>query len=653
MNKKQLSRKFVALALGAASLAVVSTSGAVCFPEAPGVPGNSGEAPQWWSSAAPLGSAGTHWIDDARWAGASAFTEADDSVRFRGLMDTDGATRHLVLMWHVKSDASPASNDKLYFGLHDQTANKAIAFRVDMTISLPGESQAPSALNMYNFDGSNWALAGAVPAWLSSETKVDILPDGSWAVRTRVPITTSTTSTDQAIITTGANYGFFHQVQLDAASTSTPYSLPDGLSFVTDTSTGCALSPLCTSPANWRQFEDTNACEGQIALRPAHIYVGMPGNSQISVSSPNEIVAAPINNTTTGIAGNAIRGKFRLANWGSTIGVSPGWDELACVANDTEGYVPGSSALVPGPGGQFAMTCEWSVPDPSAYAAGGCTTDCKHYDQCVMVELAMAAGSSNTYEFSPQNARRNLQFVGASTVKKNAVVDIRGLKDGNPPRDVYLYVKTTNMPERFTDDTPTPFSRVNDDLSKKLARAKVRLPEGRSVGKETAAMIQRAMARGLITDDDVEVIMPTYTVYAWHDTGKTQGGKKVLAPQPSFTYVVHHDGPLEGWKHSLTAPGFNLTELLPNYYRLSVPKGGQASVVSTIRALEKPPCDCELTEIPEHEHDHHDHQYAKVDHKHHCACRFPGSTPGGTSSLGAILAAIVLAGLSWARRKRA
>lgn len=668
MILKQFIRTLIQRSLFAFYLLMAPVAHAVCFPEAPGVPGNSGQSPQWWSSASPLGAAGTLWIDDSRWAGASAFPEADDSVRFRGLMDTEGSTRHLVLMWHVKSDVSPASNDKLYFGVRDETTGKAIAFRVDMTISLPGESQAPSALSMYNHDGANWSLAGSVPSWLSSETKVDVLDvDGdavadSWAVRVRVPVTSVATSTNAAIITTGANYRFFHQVQLDAATTTTPYSLPDGLSFVTDTSTGCALSPLCSDPATWREFQDTNSCEGQIALRPSHIYVGSPGNTQISVSSTNNLVAAPVNNTSAAIPGNAIRGKFRLANWGSTIGASPGWDELDCSGEDGEGYVAGASGAVAGTGGgaggQFTITCPWNVPDPSAYAAGGCTTNCKHYDQCTMVELAMATGSSNLYELSPQSARRNLQFTGASTIEKSAVIDIRGLKAGDPARDVYLFVKTTNMPKRVTEKTPSPSSQISEDLIKRLARAKVRIPEGRSVGKESAAMIQRAMAMGLVTDDDLESFMPTYTVYAWHDTGVVKNGKAVLAPQPSFTYVVHHDGPLEGWMHSLSAPGLTLTELQPNYYRLGVPKGGQGSVVTKITAFEKPPCDCEMTDVPTHEHEkypdhHHDEKYAKVDHGPHCGCSYPGERSNERSGLLALFGLMLGVGVIFSRRRRA
>lgn len=633
-----------------------SLAHAACFREAPGVPGNSGQAPEWWNSSTPLGESGTRWIDDARWNGSSAFGEAYSNLQFRGLMDTDGANRYLVLMWYVRSDEnSTTGDDRIFFGLHDDTMNKGAAIRINATSLTPVEGATPGGLAFYTYDGSTWT-AQATPSWLSSDAKLDVFTGDEWAIRVRVPITTSATSLDKMRLTSGGTYKFFHQVQSDATDTTAHYDFPDPLTFITDDSDGC-LNHLCVQPpANWASFQDTSSCLGDIAIQGSHISVGpMAGNTQIDVMAANEIHARPVSYITSNVDQRSVRARYRLANWGSVIGVSPTWEKLTCTETMDEDYVLAPTGTVaawdgvssPNP---FEFTCTWSVPvaDRPRYDPACTGSTCRNRDQCVMVELDMSSGAPGTpYSFAPQSAKRNLQFVNASTIKKSAQIDVRGLQAGDPARDVYLYVKTRNMPERITDNTPLPAQLIGKELSTKLRKAKVGVPEGRSVGKKTAVAIQTAMASGLLDDDDVEAFMPTYTVYAWHDTGKKHKGKAILKAQAPFGYVVFHDGPLEGWHTSLQAPGYTLTEISENYYRLSVPKGGQATVVSTIQALEKPPCDCELTEVPPHEHPH---EHTTVPpHTHPCAaCRMPGHSEKDS---GFVWAALGLGLLSIARRR--
>jgi opacity protein-like surface antigen len=84
--------------------------------------------------------------------------------------------------------------------------------------------------------------------------------------------------------------------------------------------------------------------------------------------------------------------------------------------------------------------------------------------------------------------------------------------------------------------------------------------------------------------------LPTYKVHVYHDTGRalTLDGvtRPVLGYQTSFGYTVTHQGGLQGWRSSLDGAG--LVELAPDWYRISVPDGGQVPLTTTIEAVEPP-----------------------------------------------------------------
>jgi hypothetical protein len=114
------------------------------------------------------------------------------------------------------------------------------------------------------------------------------------------------------------------------------------------------------------------------------------------------------------------------------------------------------------------------------------------------------------------------------------------------------------------------------------------------VTEKQAQALRALVATGQISYADVEKVMPTYTGYVWNDTGTTvktaTGIAKLLAPQPSFTLFVSHDGPLVGWKHALSGvAGVTITEISRNFYRLSVGSSGSAEVLTSIEALERAP----------------------------------------------------------------
>ena len=51
---------------------------------------------------------------------------------------------------------------------------------------------------------------------------------------------------------------------------------------------------------------------------------------------------------------------------------------------------------------------------------------------------------------------------------------------------------------------------------------------------------------------------------------------------------ARHDGTLTGWRHAFE--GANVTAIAPNYYKVSVPVNGTATVTTTVSACELPRC---------------------------------------------------------------
>jgi hypothetical protein len=311
----------------------------------------------------------------------------------------------------------------------------------------------------------------------------------------------------------------------------------------------------------------------------------------VNLSTPNHFHATPKNNTTTSQPGNGIRATFRLANWGSALFDSPAWQPIC---SDVVGAA-GSVAT----NGLFDTDCTYSVPDPCAFKPAtdpcGPTHGTRNPDQCVLVDLSSASGGG-PYQFSPQIAWQNMSFTGASTVQKVADLDTRGLPAlpaPAPNRDLYVYVSAGNMPAVRSPEAPAIDFEKFPRAREVLAKLQIDVPRAGSLGKAAAGAIARAFAAGQLTGEDVAALLPTYVANVWYDTGKTligSGGTplKILAPQPSFGMFLFHDGALYGWRHRFE--GSTITELAPNYYRVSAPTEGVVHVTTTVTACEHADC---------------------------------------------------------------
>jgi hypothetical protein len=197
--------------------------------------------------------------------------------------------------------------------------------------------------------------------------------------------------------------------------------------------------------------------------------------------------------------------------------------------------------------------------------------------QCVLVELVSPPGSAPR-TFLKKSYWNNLQVgVSASSYTADASISVQGLhaREGTGPKTVYLYVQTFNMPRRITQKRPPV--------------VKARVEGAHGVGQESDSVVSGLdPVFGDLRDD---VASPTYWVHVYRETSDNvliQGVKQaVLRPQSSFGYRVHHDGDLDGWRHSLK--GAHLVQLGPNFYKLTVPNDSFAIVTTTIEALEPRP----------------------------------------------------------------
>jgi hypothetical protein len=596
-------------------------SAQICFQKVGGVPGAYGQPPDWWTAGTtPLGSATGRFVDDPRWQGASGYSHIGDVGNFKVLVETVGTARFLVMAWHVRADPSNA-NHRLYAGFWDESSAQGNVLELQKAVttatpvsgaSYDGHNGTPSggfSGRYYHKVGpGGWVLnniGGLVPpplpTWVKNDTRIDLFCTGTtcdeWAIRMRVPIdpAADVTANDPTgvKITASGVYRFWYQIQ-DGLSLGTValYSWPDGTSVASDTSSSCSLVPPNCFPdpmdptVPWNRVQDGGAtCNGDIGLQPGGIYANTSGSIQVNLTGPNTFHAQPTNFTSTVQPGNAIKANFRIANWGSAVGVSPDWLPICTDQLGTAGAIASLA--------RFDISCTWTVPnpcdfkpagDPCGSSAGSRTTD-----QCLLVDLA-SAPLNGPYLFSPQSAWQNMMFTGASRIVKTATLDIKALPaipGGGPDRDLYVYVQTRNMPTNVAASQPTPgVAGLSAAAQERLS--KLQLPKTGTIGSKEAARIAAAASAGQLSFDDVQAIMPTYVAYVWHDTGKKSGSMKLLEPQPSFGMFTWHDGGLNGWRHGFE--GKDITQIAPNFYKVSVPENSSVRVSVVVTACQWPLC---------------------------------------------------------------
>jgi hypothetical protein len=593
----------------------------ICFPPADGVPGSQG-APDWWSpGATPAGTTTTSFLEDPRWRGALSH-DVLEYERFRVVVETSGSSQFLVMSWQVRADLNNAG-DRLYFGLWDDASSTGNVYRLtrmqDTQTAVAGATQAAGAFSGRVFAGSGpigtvaWTRAATIPppplpAWLTTDARVDVTcssPPSTgcdrWAFRIRAPLSAAANPADTAptgFKLTGPNFHFWYEIQDSAMVGSATYAFPSG---IVNAHEGGIPPIVLPDPSTWKaaKFGSGAGCESDVSLQASGVWVNSSGSSTLNMTS-NEFHARPVNNTADILHNDAVTAKFRVANWGSVDFASPEWRET-CTSMAVGGNITS--------GNPFDLRCTWSGFDACPYRAAGdpCGPQAgtKSSHQCILVDLSNTTGTLNTLVFSPQSVSRNMDFDVNSVLTREAIIDTRGLPpmaDAAPRRDVYLRVQTRNLPARAPRFTSAPGAtgvsaaaptsvalpanvdaiRVREISALRSRFKELQLPSQGTIDVQSSLRIQQALLEGRITLDQVEVLMPTYTVFVWHDTGRTiqteSGTVKVLAPQPSFGLFLAHDGDLEGWEHRFEGA----EQIGENLYKITAEKDGVTRVTATI-----------------------------------------------------------------------
>ena len=581
----------LALSLGAAP-AFGAPLNTVCPPPPEGVFGLPG-APQF---AAPTPDTFGGQLDDPRWNGNYRldFTDASSSEAAVRML-RDGDALYVSFEARVDPDGAAANVDGIYVGF-SQDGTTAVMTNVTMTAGPPlTNSNAISAAKWWKTTNGGatswheqsvpqtWATGTNVHAWSGTGTG----PGASaWALNAKFSLTDIGAALGGGPLTGPFRMWFEINVHTAAAG-PIPYDWPSGSTLGMDTSgapctgsTPCAVLPVSTFGTAYPTLT-TDSPTG-IKIDPMSIGVlplssgGVPGTTVHygAGHAANDFVAVMTDTSGAAIAANTVEGRFRIADWGSVIGVGGDWKDMV-----TDGSGHPVLGLNANTGSQVVLHCvnppDTSAPECFQLPAGAST------DQCLLVELAQHGGSGATFVSS--SARRNMDFVNASTFERSAGISVRGLTPlagSGGTRDTYIYVRTLNMPAETNGNPPVV---VPDPV-----------PPPPAKGRESAAPQVndgKPPRYRMTTYDRYASVMPTYEVHIYHDTGRTRfeagAVRKVLEPQAAFGYFVQHTGDLSGWRTALTGEGFVLEELSPSFYRAKIPDHGSVKVHTKIDSCQR------------------------------------------------------------------
>lgn len=614
-----------ALALLALVLLFVAGQAAalpMCIPPASGVPALSG-APQWWDASA---GEPNYWprLDDPRWRGALARSfgsGANEHVSFRALRDA-GA---LYLSWHVKVDPNlEPFVDALRVGFSPGgTAPDALIEVFPFTSassSLVAAVPPSTGTQLRTGAGGSWTPQASEPAWLATAagfTRVWLdVPGQTWAINMRVPVAVAYDS--------GINLSGSFRIWFELQT-----SLPDGgvVFYRLDAQTYDDILSG-TNASGWPEFSRTLAisdpsCVQGISIASSGVGTrfvdsgGVARPNRIDINGTNTVFAEPTNNTGGLVNAGQVQGVFRIANWGT----QPDWNDVtdptnslwkqintSAVTNDGAIVSGATASQAAGNDLSFPWTltaaerCEFTgqVGVPGQVAGNPACPNVnptRRLHQCMLVELS---GSGFTY--TPASVYRNMDYVDASTFSRQAQVSVAGLTPvpGVSRRDVYLYVKTYQMPKDITADPRPDLLRDVDKLRQILIRQDAVATHVRRL--DAAEMMVASVPQEKLPArpplgvpfDTLNQLYPTYVVHAYRDTGKkvmVRGTeRRVMVPQSSFGYYVNHEGALGGWDTELQGA----TEVAKDYYLVRPPEGGSTEVRTSVTARPEggPPCGC-------------------------------------------------------------
>jgi hypothetical protein len=533
-------------------------------------------------------------LDDPRWNGSWRLDFAGGGATEAGMRALqDGNILYLSYLVYADPTATLTGGaDRVYVGFSDGT--KADLAQIVINAGEPlRNSTSISGTTWFKTlnGGASWTLGagpliwvetGKIRAWSGAGTHAWGPANGPgtgvtgvrWAINMRI---------DLALV--GSHLGlpgalprpfkFFSEISIATPAGSVPYDWPLG------TSLGLSTTPTI-AVANWGNANsDLTTCSGtsvtwdHIGTTP--ITAGIPSTTVFYPprTDPNQFVAV-LTDTIPGA--QTVQARFRIANWGSQIGVGGDWRDIL----PPNGSNPGT--VLNGVAGHPNEQIVWPCVNPGGGAGDPCPTltGGQAKDQCLLVELSQAPAAVGV-TFKQDSARRNMDFVNASTFERSAEISIKGLAPlagGGGQRDVYLYVKAANMPKDVT--AAPPGGAAGGQAGQGRPGTMVAGQDGRS---------DKQPSLPPTTYERLSTSYPTYEVHVYHTTGKTrqEDGRtvNVLEPQVPFGYFVQHQGSLAGWEHSLAGEGVTLELVAPDFYHVKIADNGSINVHTKIVACQR------------------------------------------------------------------
>lgn len=569
----------------------------VCLPNASGVPFLSGP-PNWFDAAQPQPQ---YWpeVDDPRWRGSFLYTfggaAASEHVAFRGLR----TATHLYLIWNVTVDPQLDEFDELWVAFspgpgQDDMLIQVVPFSNSNTDVNP--PQTPAAVQVLTrTPGAAFVAQPGLPNWLQTATTdlrvIRVVGGGRWAVMMRVPIAAPPNGLNLA-----NTFHMWSATMVTHPAGVAEYNYPTGIDLnnvlASTNNTGWSSVRRDVAPTDASCIKGVSIVSSDIGTEGGGASCAvaastLSSNINLTVGGAlgsTVLCARPFNESGAQIPATDLDATFRIANWGTqptdpaaintvwtTVNPTPATN-AAAVANNTKGSLTFNWQMTANDG-TVNDVCTFT-PQPAGIVCNPLPPTPRWIHQCMLVELSGAPGIT----FPVSSVARNMNFVQASTFRREAEVSVRGLPPlpGSPPqRDVFLYVQADNMPAQVTNGGgPRPGSTPPVGI----AKPRTSVASSTQPGKvEPLEKTQYAKLR------ETE---PTYQVHGFHDTGQTltlRGRSyKVLEPQSSFGYFVDHTGTLLGWRHELQ--GADL--IAPDYYKVRVNQNGTTTVTTLIEAIE-------------------------------------------------------------------
>ncbi len=597
-----------------------------CIPPLTSLPGSPAAEFDWWTL--PVDDTKLRFYpDNPNWLTSLSLSEGDGTnkdLTFRALRGTIAGQDFLLLSWLIGIARLDQNVDHLNILVGDGTTNYVgIQIALGTTShTVAGTQNAPSAYSfrMRNFtegggsftpngvevvDGTALETTGRM--WVDAPSPQRQLPC-RWAFQVAIPIGAAFGAPLASPITIPAAGAF--KLWYEVAASVGPIVMPSIALYQLATPGNVAtanvleiIPPTLPLGAMMDLRTGGGACDDGVALNwgslgTRNVDPGDPPRTGINTIRLDQGAGPPFNETTlnpdvsssvhqnqffaqpTFPAGfpagkkTSMKGTFSLANWGtqysdptaSSWRPIPGGIRVPWLAPNSEIRFTWPTSGEPNGNGSFVATL---VRNINKYLNNPGSPGSQNPHQCMLVELF---SDDPSVVMTRSSCYTNMNVANASVFRDKAEISVVGVPSiGTPQRDVYLYTQKFNMPQLVRPGNGDGGDNPN------TIRGNLRQVAGVAAG----------VVGGQAPPQDVDDILafnPTWTIHAYHDTGRKYGlkdGRKIpiLNPQTAFGYFAVHEGPLVGWETRINGA----EKLADDFYVVRVPNNGSVFVETAIQ----------------------------------------------------------------------